>query len=283
MTVSDNRLRQKLIAQLELSRDQLAEGEDLKADLSLALGILAEVPTQSLAETRDPVSVRAKVDEYEDILDDEDEDESSEEDDYDEYHEPIVPNGFDSAESYDDFLTSQEEHLTVERVDYDTGETQDEALRPVDVAGIVEKDGEYTEVGNFDESLEQSYNSMLENNTIVDDETDEVVVDMGVDEVEGIRVRLTRKDNLELTENDVRDRIIANPQSAMMLRVFGDDFTIVEAETPNKKDLVFALSEEDERARKTGQILVNRPEMMSFAGTIFVPGLGSVSANTVIN
>lgn len=277
MTVSDNRLRQKLIAQLELSRDQLAEGEDLKADLSLALGILAEVPTQSLAETRDPVSVRAKVDEYEDILDDEDED------DYDEDHEPIVPNGFDSAESYDDFLTSQEEHLTVERVDYDTGETQDEALRPVDVAGIVEKDGEYTEVGNFDESLEQSYNGMLENNTIVDDETDEVVVDMGVDEVEGIRVRLTRKDNLELTENDVRDRILANPQSAMMLRVFGDDFTIVEAETPNKKDLVFALSEEDERARKTGQILVNRPEMMSFAGTIFVPGVGSVSANTVID
>lgn len=282
MTVSDNRLRQKLIAQLELSRDQLAEGEDLKADLSLALGILAEVPTQSLAETRDPVSVRAKVDEYEDILDDEDEEDFFDDEDEEDY-EPIVPNGFDSAESYENFLESQAEHLTVENADYETGEIQEDHLTPVDVAGIVEKDGEYTEVGNFDESLEQSYNGMMEDNTIVDDETDEVVVDMGVDEVEGIRVRLTRKDNLELTENDVRDRILANPQSAMMLRVFGDDFTIVESETPNKKDIVFALSEEDERARKTGQILVHKPEMMSFAGTIFVPGVGSVSANTVID
>lgn len=282
MTASDNHLRQKLIAQLELSLE-LAEDVSFKTDIRLALGSLKDesnsvAPVVRLDEVPAPVT-----DNYED--EDEDEDYDDEEDEYwDDDDEPVIPNGFDSPEEYERFLETQAEALTTQEVDEETGEVHEHTQYPQDVAGVVVKeDGEVVEVGNFDESLEALHAQTLEDRTIVDEETNEVIVNMGMDDVEGLRVRITRNDNNALSEDVVRNTILAHPQSAMMLRVFGRDFTIVDADEANSKDVIFTLGEDDERARKTGQLIVNRPDMVAFAGTIVVPGVGSVSAKTVLD
>lgn len=282
MTASDNHLRQKLIAQLELSLE-LAEDVSFKTDLRLALGSLKDesnsvAPVVRLDEAPAPVTDNYDDEDYDD------EDEYWDDEDGDEDYEPVVPNGFDSAEEYERFLETQAEHLTTQEVDEETGEVYEHTNHAYDVAGFVEKeDGEVVEVGNLDESLDSLHAQVLEDRTIVDEETNEVIVNMGMDDVEGLRVRITRNDNNALSEDVVRNTILAHPQSAMMLRVFGRDFTIVDADEANSKDVIFTLGEDDERARKAGQLIVNRPDMVAFAGTIVVPGVGSVSAKTVLD
>lgn len=285
MSANDNRLRQKAVIQLELLLD-LAEDIDLKTDLKLALHTLKDSTESTLVTEKGAQKMEDTVNGIKDLFVDDTEDH-----DYDDYYDdeedeeeyvPILPNGFNTQEEYQEFLESQREHLTVERTDLLTGETHEDTQEPIDVAGVVMKDGQAVDVGNFDESLEAAHEALREGTALVDEETDETIVDLGVDEIEGIRVRLTRGDNQELSANDVA-RILDHPQARPMIQVFGEDFRLVETEDDHVKDLVFTLDEDNEKGQKASQVLINRPDMMSFAGTIIIPAVGAVSARVVLD
>lgn len=211
------------------------------------------------------------------VVDDEDE-----YDEYDEDDEPHVVNGFENREQYEKFLNEQDDFVPkIPVFDEETGEATEIKVEPDDVAGVVQQeDGSFTEIGNFEESLDTATEMLVEKNTIRDGETGQVLVENEIQDVNTIRVRIHRADGEKFTDANVRT-LLEHPQSQPMLNTFGKDYTVEHDDTDSATVfLVFNIDQNNTTASRVSKILADG-QLMTFGGKIVVPTIGIVSSNIV--
>lgn len=271
--MSDERLeyiRELAVRQLEslqsLGGDDL-KGTSLEVDLVMAISSLKQEIPQLKSFDAEPanINVALEVDKVEeDFLNPENEEDLV----------PETPQGFEDEETYQAFIATQADLLPVQ-VDEETGEVS--TVRPDDVVGNI---GGH-EVGDMEDSLAKVDEYLIEQNTIRDEETDEVLYINEPDEVPSVKISLTREDENELTVAQVLNNVLAARESTTMLDNFGDNFNVLNGETVNQKIIQFFIDNNDEKSRKVSQGLVHARNMMQFGGRVVIPGIGLVSAETI--
>lgn len=269
-------LRELAVRQLESIREIAGtdlKGSSLELDLQIAIaGLKNNISSTNTASTYAVNTPKA----YES---DEDYDDEAYYDDEDDFEEPAVPRNFDDEESYQAFLREQNDVLpTVE--DEETGET--ETLRPDDVAGVIATENGFVEVGDLDGSLDKAEEILREQNTIRDEDGEELYQNE-IEEVPEIRVAITRTDNNALTDHQVRNIILAHPSSRMMLQAFGEDYRVVDSNDPSEKIVLFRIDNNNDRSRKASQGIQFSNGVVQFAGHLAFPGIGRVYARALVD
>lgn len=187
--------------------------------------------------------------------------------------EPVIPEGFDSVEQYQEFLAEQGEFSTASVPDED-GEDIDIQVPPEAVVGVVkdEETGEYKDVGNLEESIDTYLR-------VTDEETGEVHEREQGDDVPTVRVKLARGDEREMSRDDV-ERIFANPQAAPMIQVFGRDYRVLSTDRDHEKIVSFTVDTTNDTSRMMANA-VTSGRALGFGGRIVVNGIGYVTAQIV--
>lgn len=220
---------------------------------SLSLGQEATIPPAPAPH----VEPRRNED-FDDYYDDEDNDEDYYDDDLE---EDIIPEGFDTLEEYNDFLDSQPANLTTQTVENEETGEEDE-IRAISVAGVIpDGEGGYKEVGSL---------------PVFDEEDDDYFDE---EEVDVINVKLTRAEG-ELTGQDVQD-ILDNPQSRMMLDVFGRDYRVLRTADPSVKVISFNIDNDNLQSRRMSQ-MVTSGNLVRFGGRAVFPRIGVVTSEPII-
>lgn len=190
--------------------------------------------------------------------------------------EPVIPEGFETREEFDNFVESQQE-LMPEVINEETGEVM--TLTPDTVVGHI--NGEDKNDDKFDEYVSVVNDYVREQNTIYNDETGEEEVVVENDPVPFVRVSFKRNDGNELTLGNIMNNIIQAPESKRMLDSFGDNFNIEDGSDSSEKVLQFYIDENNDRSRQVAEALVHGNGMMTFGGRVVIPGVGYVTARQV--
>lgn len=193
---------------------------------------------------------------------------------------PEAIDGFNSVEEYQQF--AEDNDAVIRGIDEDTGEEQ--TLYPDAIAGVVrDDDGNYREVGNLEESLETAHEIFRESNTIRDEETGEVLYENEPDALRSISFIIASVDGRELTATDVTNRVFNDPQTNMMLDVFGSEYRVDDMEDAHEKSVSFFLDPENTTQQKAAQMIMTAgTQMLTVGGKIVVPGVGEVSCRPVM-
>lgn len=264
--------------QLNLAVSTLKNGE---STLSVSVPVEAseKEPVFPVVEEQTSFDPEYFYDEYDEGFYEDEDNYYEYDDNYNDIYEPeapTIPEGFDDEASYQDFLRGQE-LPTHTFEDEETGEEVEETIRPDDVVGIVNG----REVGNLEESLNKVDEYVVGQNTIRDEETGDVLYQNEPEEVPYVSVSIERADGNELTPVQLLSKVMKAPESSTMLKVFGDNFKIIEGDTPAEKIVQFFVDNNNETSRKAAQGLVYGNGMMQFGGQIVVPGIGLVKATTI--
>lgn len=276
-------LRELAVRQLESIREIAGadlQGTSLELELQMAIAGLKNSTTSTTSISTHAIDTPKAYESDEDSFDPYEDDYDEDVDDYEEEDlTPVVPNNFPDEESYQAFLREQNDVLpTVE--DEETGETA--TLRPDDVAGVIQTEDGFVEVGDLEGSLDKTEEILREQNTIRDEDGEELYQNE-IEEVPEIRVAMTRTDKNTLTEHQVRNVILAHPSSRTMIQTFGEDYRVVDSDDLSEKIVLFRIDNNNDLSRKASQGIQFSNGVVQFAGHLTFPGIGRVYARALVD